>query len=165
MTELGECVDYSKKKNKKILPPTFQITSVMKDIKTLCPAKGKFRLQGKFTQKIDKKMNFMLPFAFPLSNVKCKVHEAQPGEEVEVSCKVLKKLKKVSSFVFEERMVKKRHKEMVLVKKFKEDFGECECENYNTIKLDKVKLRQKAKFSFLQASHFKPVGKRPENNC
>ncbi len=162
MTELGECVDYSKEENKKIVPPTFIISTVMKDIKEMCPNKGKFRLKGKFSHKIHDKMSFMLPMTFPLSKVKCKVLKAKPGEEVEVTCKVQKGFKKVKKFVFEERMIKKRHKEMLLVKGFKKDIEECKCENYNTIKLNKVKLKQKAKFSFLKVWDFKPVGKKPE---
>ena len=162
MTELGECVDYSKEENKKIVPPTFVISTVMKDIKEMCPNKGKFRLKGKFSHRIHDKMSFMLPLTFPLSKVKCKVHKAKPGEEVEVTCKVQKGFKKVKKFVFEERMIKKRHKEMLLVKGFKKDIEECRCENYNTIRLNKVKLKQKAKFSFLKVWNFKAVGKKPE---
>ena len=48
-------------------------------------------------------------------------------------------------------MVKKRHNEMVFFKSKKIDIGQpCVCENYNTIKLHKVKERKKANFSFLQ---------------
>jgi hypothetical protein len=163
MTELAECLDYSIEENKRKVPPAFEVLSIMEDIKDTCHKKGKFRIKGKFSKSINEKMSFMLPLSFPLSKIKCKVHKAAPGEEVEVTCKVQKGFKRVKSFAFEKRMVKKRHKEMVFFKSKKIDIGQpCVCENYNTIKLHTVKERKKANFSFLQLSKFEAVGRKPQ---
>ena len=163
MTELAECLDYAVEENIKIVPPAFEVVSIAEDIKETCHKNGKFRIKGKFSKSIHEKKSFMLPLSFPPSQIKCNVHNAESGEEVDVACKVQKGFKKVKSFAFERRMVKKRHKEMVFFKSKKIDIGQpIECENYNTIRLHKVKERKKANFSFLQLSKFEAVGRKPQ---
>jgi len=122
----------------------------------LC-TRGKFKIKGKFTSDVTEEMTFNLPLSYPTSRIKCKVDEAKANEEVEVKCKVGKAFKKVSSLVIENRLLKKKNKEMVFINKksFKLD-DESKCENYNTYKLEKSKKRQKASFSFLSLGNFNP---------
>jgi hypothetical protein len=106
-------------------------------------------------------MNFFLPLSFPASTAKCKVFESPANEEVEVTCKMQKEFKDINSFNFENRMIKNRRKEMVFIKNKKINFrSPCECENYNTIRLDLANKRHNADFSFLQLSKFQPVGRK-----
>jgi hypothetical protein len=99
-----------------------------------------------------------LPLTFPSSKIKCKVSEAKKDEEVELECKVLKEFTKVKNFVFEQRMIKKRKKEVVLIKSYSYALeSEKKCVNYNKLRLEKAQKRQKLNFSFLQVRNFKPV--------
>ena len=103
-------------------------------------------------------MKLDLPFTFPSSKIKCKVSEAKKDEEVELECKVLKEFTKVKKFVFEQRMLKKRNKEVVLVKSYSLDLeSEIKSENYNKLRLKRAQKKQKLDFSFLQVSKFNPV--------
>ena len=161
-TELSECIDYSLDENKDTVPPVLEISS-MKD-KFECSENGKFTINGKFYSPIDKKMTFMLPLTYPSSKVKCKVNEARPGEEVEIVCKAQKGFKPTKIFSVENRMLKKRHKEMLFVKSYnKQDFNlPLECRDYNEIKLERAKRKQenKEKLSFFKLSKFQPIEKR-----
>ena len=161
-TELSECIDYSLDENKDTIPPVLEISS-MKD-KFECSENGKFTINGKFYSPIDKKMTFMLPLTYPSSKVKCKVNEAKSGEEVEIVCKAQKGFKPTKIFSVENRMLKKRHKEMLFVKSYnKQDFNlPLECRDYNEIKLERAKRKQenKEKLSFFKLSKFQPIEKR-----
>ena len=159
LPELAECVDYYEEENKNIIPPDFEVTSI-EDVEQ-CKNKGKLRIRGRFSSQINKEMNFFLPLSFPASTAKCKVFESPANEEVEVTCKMQKEFKDINSFNFENRMIKNRRKEMVFIKNKKINFrSPCECENYNTIRLDLANKRHNADFSFLQLSKFQPVGRK-----
>ena len=159
LTDLAECIDYYEEENKIYIPPSFQISSVENLDK--CNTEGKFRIKGKFSSDINDQMTFMLPLTFPSSEVKCKVYETKAEEEVEIICKIQKGFKLVDTFVIEDRMIKKRHKEMIFIKNKNIPISESiECKDYNSIRLEKVKKKNKLNFSFLQLSKFKPVGKK-----
>ena len=158
LTDLAETLDYTEEENKNKLPPTFQPETL--DLTNKLCTRGKFKIKGKFTSDVTEEMTFNLPLSYPTSRIKCKVDEAKANEEVEVKCKVGKAFKKVSSLVIENRLLKKKNKEMVFINKksFKLD-DESKCENYNTYKLEKSKKRQKASFSFLSLGNFNPSGR------
>ena len=160
ITELAECLDYSLEENKEKIPPSLEISSV-ENIKELGP-KGKFRIRGKFSSNINQEMTFNLPLSFPTTSIKCKVYEARADEEVEIICKVQKGFKLVKSFVIEKRMIKRRFKEMVLVKSKSFNLGSesLACENYNIKKYERAKGKQKLNLSFLQLSRFRPQGRK-----
>ena len=155
ITELEEVVDYYKEENKNKAPPTFEITKI-EDLDQ-CKKRSKFKVFGKFSEDISEELKFDLPLTFPSSKIKCKVIEAKKDEEVELECKVLKEFTKVKNFVFEQRTLKKRNKEVVLVKSYSYGLGsEKKCVNYNKLRLEKSRKRQKLNFSFLQVNNFKP---------
>ena len=143
LTELSETLDYSEEENKKILPPTFQPETLTKYIYS----RGKFKIKGKFTSDVTEKMVFYLPLSYPSSKVKCKVDEAKANEDVEVSCKVEKKFKKVKFLVIENRLLKTKSKEVVFINKksIKLD-EECQFENYYHYKLEKSKKGESQAF-------------------
>ena len=161
LTELEECVDYSIEENKQEMPPSFEVTTI-ENIQE-CGEKGKFRIKGKFSSEIKKEMVFDLPLSFPTTSVKCKVNEASANEEVELTCKVQKHFKLVKNFVIEKRMIKRRFKETLLVKSKSFPINEIEsleCENFNVIKYERAKRKQKLDFSFLQLGKFQPQGRK-----
>ena len=158
ITELAECLDYSLEENKEKMPPTLEILSV-ENIGE-CEQKGQFKIIGKFSSNINQEMTFNLPLSFPTTSVKCKVYEATADEEVELICKVQKGFKLVNYFVIEKRMIKKRFKEILLVKSNTFNLGTQSiiCENYNTKKYERSKRKQKLSCSFLQLSDFRVQG-------
>ena len=155
LTDLAEALDYSEEENKNKLPPTFIPEKLLLTDKPC--SKGKFKIKGKFTSDVTEEMKFNLPLSYPTSKIKCKIDEAKANEEVEVNCKVEKSFKKIKSLVFENRLVKKKSKEMLFMSKKSFNLDEeSKCENYYTYKLEKSKKRQKADFSFLSLGNFKP---------
>ena len=85
------------------------------------------------------------------ANIKCEIEKATKDVETELTCKVQKGFKKVKSFVVEQRTIKKRHREMVIIKYKKYDFQqEIECENYNKIQLEKAQKRKNSNIFFVQ---------------
>jgi hypothetical protein len=163
LTDLAETLDYSEEENKNKLPPTFEPVTL--DLTNKICSRGKFKIKGKFSSDVTEEMIFNLPLSYPTSNIKCKVDEAKANEEIEVSCKVGKGFKKVNSLVIENRLLKKKNKEMIFINKksFKLD-EECQCENYNTYKLKKSKERQNASFSFLSLGNLSTSGRKASFN-
>ena len=155
MTELGECLDYSIEENINKEPPSLEITSVSE----IQEERGKVILIGKFSGDIEEETTFELPLSYPITGFKCKVESAKKDEEVEFTCKIQQKFKLVQQFVFEPRLLKKRFKEELFIKPIKFDLpNPIACEDYNALKYKRTKIRQKADFSFLQLSNFRPIG-------
>ena len=153
-TDLSECIDYFKVKN--INPPSLEIAYIDDDFKE----KGKLRVVGKFSDDIKEKMVFELPLTFPSTKLKCKVIEAKANEEVEIICKVQKEFNLVKTFIFEPRLIKKRNKEMVFIKSNSFNFSHpISCDNYNNIKYERAKTRQKLHILFLYLSKLIQNGK------
>ena len=156
ITELGECLDYSVEENINKEPPSLEIVSVSE----IQQARGKVILKGKFSDDIEEETTFELPLTYPQIGFKCKVESAKKDEEVEFTCKNQQKFKLVKQFVFEPRLLKKKFKEELFIKPNKFDLPESiACEDYNTLKYQRTKIRQKADFSFLQLSNFRPIGR------
>ena len=114
MTDLAECPDYSEEGNINKKPPTLEIVSI--NNLQQC-TKGKFTVTGKFSTDITEETIFTLPLSYPQIDVKCKVNKGTKDEEVELTCKNQKQFKLVNSFVIEPRLLKKKHKELLFIKK------------------------------------------------
>ena len=151
ISPLEEEIDFSLEENKAIIPPSFELVRIAENTFGYWAKKGKIKIIGKFNQDITEKMTFDLPLSFPSANIKCEVEEATKDVETELTCKAQKGFKKVKSFVVEQRTIKKRHREMVMIKYKKYDFNqEIECENYNKIQLEKAQRRKNSNTFFLQ---------------
>ena len=151
ISPLDEQIDFSLKENKAIMPPVFELVKIDENTFGYWAKKGKIKIIGKFNKDITEKMTFNLPLSFPSTNIKCEVEEATKDMETELTCKVQKEFKKVKSFVVEQRIIKKRHREIVIIKYKKYDFKqEIECENYNKIQLVKTQRRKNSNIFFLQ---------------
>ena len=114
MTDLAECLDYSEEGNINKKPPTLEIVSI--NNLQQC-TKGKFTVTGKFSTDITEETIFTLSLSYPQIDVKCKVNKGTKDEEVELTCKNQKQFKLVNSFVIEPRLLKKKHKELLFIKK------------------------------------------------
>ena len=150
-SDLAIVIDYYLAENKKRKPPSFTLTGFKNLDK--CHTKGKFKIQGKFSEKIEEEMTFDLPFSFPSSKVKCTVESANKDEDVEFTCKMqkYKRFFTFDKFVLEPKIIKKKRMEMLyIVKTNKQLEKEITCENFNEIKKIRAKARKHAHFSFLQ---------------
>ena len=154
MTELGQCLDYSEPENMNKEPPSLDIISVS----NLEQAKyGKLTLKVKFSEAITEETTFDLPLSYPQVEIKCKVIKADKDEEVDISCKSQAKFKLVEKFVFEPRLIKKKHKEVVNIRGKEIPMPRpVACEDFKSVNYFMAKKRQKADFSFLQLSNFRP---------
>ena len=151
ISPLDEEINFSLEENKAIMPPVFELVKIDENTFEYWAKKGKIKMIGKFNKDITEKMTFDLPLSFPSTNIKCEVEEATKDMETELTCKVQKGFKKVKSFVVEQRIIKKRHREIVIIKYKKYDFKqEIECENYNKIQLVKTQRRKNSNIFFLQ---------------
>ena len=158
-TDLAQCIDYSLEENQNIATPSFEIISIRDP--SILKEKGKLRIIGKFSEDIPDKMVFEIPLTYPEIKLKCKVIKATANEEVEIICKTQKEFKHIKDFVFEPRMIKKRYKEMVFVKSKTFSLeNPISCDNYNNLKYERIKKRQKLNLAFLQLSKFKPQGRK-----
>jgi hypothetical protein len=151
ISPFNEEIDFSLEENKAIMPPVFELVKIGENTFGYWSKKGKIKIIGKFNKDITEKMTFNLPLSFPSTNIKCEVEEATKDMETELTCKVQKGFKKVKSFVVEQRIIKKRHREIVIIKYKKYDFKqEIECENYDKIQLVKKQRRKNSNIFFLQ---------------
>ena len=151
ISPLEEEIDFSLEENKVIMPPSFELVRIDENTFGYWAKKGKIKIKGKFNKDITEKMTFELPLSFPSANIKCEVEEATKDVETELTCKVQKEFKKVKNFVVEQRTIKKRHREMVIIKYREYNFNqEIECENYNKIQLEKAQKRKNSNTFFLQ---------------
>lgn len=158
-TDLSECIDYSIEENQNIAPPSFEIYSIRDP--NLLDEKGKLRIIGKFSEDITDKIEFEIPLTYPSIKLKCKLMKIKANEEAEIICKTQKEFKHVKNFIFEQRMIKKRFKEMVFIKSKTFSFeNPISCDNYNNLKYERIKKRQKLNIAFLQLSNFKPQGRK-----
>ena len=159
LTDLAECIDYSEQEEI-INPPILDIINI-ENFDRHCP-KGKLTLKGIFSSEIKEEITFDLPLSYPQLEIKCKVNEAKINEEVEIPCKIQKKFKLVEKLVIEPRLVKKKHKEVLYVRPGMLQINPKKvCEDYNMINYLRTQRRKNSKFSFLQLSHFRPRGPKP----
>lgn len=155
VSDLGVVPDFSLEKEKNKKPPTFTLGNL--DL-TNCEEKGKLKITGKFSEKIEEEMTFELPFTFPASKIKCTIEQANENEEVELTCKMqkVKKFAVFKNFVLEPRLLKKKCMEMLFIKGSSQSGKETSCKNFNEYKLERARHRKDSPFSFLQMG--RPAG-------
>ena len=148
--DLGKVLDFSLPENKKKTPSTFEVTAMNLD---KCEKKGKIKVTGKFTEDIKEEKTFEIPFTFPAYKIKCTVDPIAKDTSTDIICKMqkTKKFFGFKSLILEPRLLKKKKMEMFYIKYFKhEKNNEMSCDNYNEIKLKRVKAKKNAPFTFLQ---------------
>ena len=110
-------IDYYEEEVK--LTSIFSIDSINKD---KCSSSGKFTLTGSFSDDISKSMKFDLALAYPSYEVKCEFDEAEKDETIEMTCKLHSSFKMAESIIFEQKLIKKKNKEIFIIKKKNSNF-------------------------------------------
>ena len=153
INELENIIDYYEEEVK--FPPGFTIDSVNMD---KCKNKGIFKFIGRFSDDVQKSVRTDLFLNYPLSEVKCEFDETKKNNKKEIVCKVHDVFKLVEALMLEQKLIKKKNKEMFIINKKDISFdSNQECCNYNEAKTPFVKNKTKANYTFLQISKFMPI--------
>ena len=151
ITDLEYIADYYEEEVKPT--PQFTINSINVE---KCSS-GKFILTGYFSDDITESMKFDFTLTYPLTEVKCEFDEAEKNEVIEMTCKLHTSFSLVESILIEQKLIKKKNKEIFIIQRKEFTFTEnLQCSDYNTAKIQKIQNRKKSNFSFLQLGHFFP---------
>jgi hypothetical protein len=152
---VGKVIDYSLENNTNRFPPLFEIL----DIDTNnCPKKGKIKIKAKFSVNITKKTSFEIPLSYPDSSMKCTSPKAEAGKEVTIKCKIQKDFYNIEQILIEPKIIKKKHREMLFIKKYNYPLKSNQflnCSNFNQIKLESSSKKINAKYTFIKTNNFK----------
>ena len=131
----------------------FNIDSI-KDIDK-CEETGKFFLVGTFTDNITEDIKFDLPLTYPSGELKCELSKSKKGDKKDIICKVSLAFKNIEYIIFEQRIITKKNKEVVIIpNKIIKLNRMINCINYNLAKIPIVKQRRESGISLLQLSKF-----------
>ena len=123
-----------------------------------CQNKGKLYLIGKLSVDINQKMIFDLPLTYPNTEIKCELEKVKKDANINITCKTQTKFENIENIIIESRLIKKKNLEQLFINGKEINFeAKKSCENYNTIKVQISKKRQKTKFTFLHLSKFNPI--------
>ena len=151
--ELENIIDYYEEEVK--MPPGFTIDSIDMD---QCKNEGIFKLTGRFSDEIQKSVRTDVFLNYPLNEAKCEFEETKKNNKKEMVCKVHEGFKLVEAFMLEQKLIKKKNKEMCVINQKDISFDSIqECCDYNTAKTPFVKNKIKSNYTFLQISKFKPI--------
>lgn len=148
VNELSNVVDYYSEEAEIKIPPTLNVDAInIND----CNINGKLTLAGTFSDDIDEEMKFDLPLTYPNVEIKCEFDEAKKNNKMDIICKVQTAFDLVENFIIEPRLIKKKNQEMFFIQGKELPLkGKQSCKNYNEIKMQKAKVIQTSKYSFLQ---------------
>ena len=153
INELENIIDYYEEEVK--FPPRFTIDSVNMDE---CKNEGIFKFTGRFSDDNLISVRTDLFLGYPLSEAKCEFDKAKKNSKKEIVCKVHDVFKLVEALMLEQKLIKKKNKEMFIINKKYISFDSFqECCNYNDAKTPFVKKKTKANYTFLQISKFIPI--------
>ena len=123
-----------------------------------CQNKGKLYLIGKLSDDINQKMIFDLPLTYPNTEIKCELEKVKKDANINITCKTQTKFENIENIIIESRLIKKKNLEQLFINGKEINFeAKKSCENYNAIKVQISKKRQKTKFTFLHLSKFNPI--------
>ena len=153
LNELADIVDYLEEKVE--LNKIFNIEYVKDADK--CEGTGKFTLVGTFTDNIAEDIKFDLPLTYPNEVLKCELTKAKKKDKKEITCKASFGFKNIDSLIFEQRLIKKKNKEIIIIPNKLIKLNEMiYCIVYNIVKIPLVKQRHNSGISFLQINKFIP---------
>ena len=154
INELADIVDYLEEKVK--INPIFNIDNIKDD--DTCGDTGKFILVGTTTDDISEDIKFDLPLTYPNDIIKCEMISSKKNDKIEITCKSLFGFKDVENIIFEQRLIIKKHKEIIIIPnkqiKLKKKIN---CIDYNSAKIPIVKQRSNSGLFYLQLSKFAPL--------
>ena len=154
ISEYADIVDYLEEEVK--INPIFNIDYI-KDSDT-CGETGKFILVGATTDDITEDFKFDLPLTYPNDILKCEMIASKKNDKIEITCKTTFGFKDVQNIIFEQRLITKKNKELVIIPNKQINLDQMiNCVDYNSAKIQLVKQRSNSGLFFLQVSKFAPL--------
>ena len=154
ISEYVDIVDYLEEEVK--INPIFNIDYI-KDSDT-CGETGKFILVGATTDDITEDFKFDLPLTYPNDILKCEMIASKKNDKIEITCKTTFGFKDVQNIIFEQRLITKKNKELVIIPNKQINLDQMiNCVDYNSAKIQLVKQRSNSGLFFLQVSKFAPL--------
>ena len=154
INELADIIDYKEEKAK--INPLFNVDYI-KDWDT-CGKTGILILVGTLTDDITEDIKFDLPLTYPDDELKCEMASSKKNDKIEIVCKSLFGFKNVENIIFEQRLIIKKNKEIVIIPNRQIKLNKItNCIIYNDAKIPLVKQRSNSGLFFLQASKFTPL--------
>ena len=154
ISEYEDIVDYLEEEVK--INPIFNIDYI-KDSDT-CGETGKFILVGATTDDITEDVKFDLPLTYPNDILKCEMIASKKNDKIEITCKSTFGFKDVQNIIFEQRLITKKNKELVIIPNKQINLDQMiNCIDYNSAKIQLVKQRSNSGLFFLQISKFAPL--------
>ena len=154
ISEYADIVDYLEEEVK--IKPIFNIDYI-KDSDT-CGETGKFILVGATTDDITEDVKFDLPLTYPNDILKCEMIASKKNDKIEITCKSTFGFKDVQNIIFEQRLITKKNKELVIIPNKQINLDQMiNCVDYNSAKIQLVKQRSNSGLFFLQVSKFAPL--------
>ena len=154
ISEYADIVDYLEEEVK--INPIFNIDYI-KDSDT-CGETGKFILVGATTDDITEDFKFDLPLTYPNDILKCEMIASKKNDKIEITCKSTFGFKDVQNIIFEQRLITKKNKELVIIPNKQINLDQMiNCVDYNSAKIQLVKQRSNSGLFFLQVSKFAPL--------
>ena len=154
ISEYADIVDYLEEKVE--INPIFNIDYI-KDADT-CEYTGKFILVGAPTDNITEDVKFDLPLSYPNDILRCEMITSKKNDYIEIICKSLFGFKGVEYIIFEQRLITKKNKEIIIIPNKQIKLNKTiNCIDYNSAKISLVKKRSTSGLFFLQVSKFAPL--------
>ena len=154
ISEYADIVDYLEEEVK--IHPVFNIDDIKES--DTCGNTGKFILVGAVTDDITEDVKFDLPLTYPSDILKCEMFTSKKNDKIEITCKSSFGFKDVQNIVFEQRLITKKNKEIVIIPNKQINLNQViNCIDYNSAKIQLVKQRSNSGLFFLQVSKFTPL--------
>ena len=150
-SDIDKEINYNLPSNKDSFTPILSIKSVESN---LCQKYGRLTLKGSFDQDNLKEYDFDLTLSYPSTSLKCTATRTSKNTEITLLCRIQKEFSDSSQLLIEQTTIKKKNKEILLIKGFKSEDSLC-CKNYNEIKSENAEKKRNSKYTFLQMNNFK----------
>jgi hypothetical protein len=131
-SDVDKVINYSLPSNKESFTPLLTITKIESN---LCQKYGRLTLKVSLDQDNWKKFDIDFTLSYPSTSFKCTVPKLNKNTEVSMLCRIQKEFSDSSGLLIEQTTIKKKNKEILLIKGFKSE-DRITCYNYNKKKAE-----------------------------
>jgi hypothetical protein len=159
-SDIDKVINYSLPTNKDNFTP---ILTIQKVESNLCQKYGRLTLKGSFDQDNLKEYDFDLTLSYPTTSLKCTAPRVSKNTETTILCRIQKEFSDSSKLLIEQTTIKKKNKEILLIKGFKSE-DSLSCNDYNKVKSESAEKKKNSKYTFIQMNNFKPTAQQAAFN-
>ena len=123
-----------------------------------CNTTGQLTFKGSFSKNFEEQINFNLNLTYPNTELKCELNKVSENTLTTIKCATQEKLLSIGNILIEEKIIKKKDKELFLIKGKSFNFEEKRaCENYDTVRQNLLEKRMNSGISFSLMSNLEVV--------